>query len=287
MQRTLTLLALGAILAGTAALASAGSVRVKMSELHGIGGVPPGWRFTLPAGDPVKGKEVFRTLECYACHIVEGQGFPEKATDKTGPQLTGMGGHHPAAYLAESILDPNAVILTDVPDWVGPDGRSTMPSYNDSLTLEQWMNLVAYLKSLTGGRPGGHTMHGMEGMHDMPGMAMGPDRDRTVGEYRVRLDYAEPEEENRPGYLAVAVADARTGQPMPYLPVRVRIGSGKTARSLALRPVITADGPRYGAAVLVPDDTDTVTVLIGAATVPVKSEERGRYRTPRQVSFEW
>jgi mono/diheme cytochrome c family protein len=286
-------LPVGLALVLVAALASGGSIRLKMHDLHGEGGVPPGWKFTLPAGDPAKGKEVFATLECYSCHIVEGQGFPGKATDKTGPQLTRMGAHHPAEYFAESILDPNAVIVDDVPDWVGADGRSTMPSYNDAMTLEQWINLVAYLKSLTGGHMpgheaagGGHEMHGghdMHAGHEMPG----PERDKTVGEYRVRLDYTEPEAENRPGLLAVSITDAASGHAIPYLPVRARIALGKKTRTVSLAPVIGSEGLRYAAAVAVPDEADSVTVLVGAATARVGSAERGKYRTPRQVSFEW
>ncbi len=293
MTRHRVALPVGLALVLVAALASAGSIRVKMHDLHGEGGVPPGWKFTLPAGDPAKGKEVFAALECYSCHIVEGQGFPDKATDKTGPQLTGMGAHHPAEYFAESVLDPNAVIVEDVPEWVGADGRSKMPSYNDAVTLEQWINLVAYLKSLGGGRMPGHEAagggHEMPGGHDMhAGHEMhGPERDKTVGEYRVRLDYTEPEEENKPGLLAVSITDAASGHPIPYLPVRARIALGKKARTVSLSPVIGAEGLRYAAAVAVPDETDSVTVLVGAATVRVESPERGKYRTPRQVSFEW
>ena len=277
----------GFLFLATATLAAAAPIRVKMGELHAEGGVPPGWRFTLPPGDPAKGKEVFGRLECYGCHVVEGQGFPSKATDQTGPELTGMGAHHPAEYLAESILNPNAVILTDVPDWVGPDGLSKMPTYSDSVTLEQWTDLVAYLKSLTGGRRHGeHDMPGMRGMHE--GHAMhAPERDKTVGAYRVRLDYAEPAQESRPGYLAVAVTDAESGQRVPYLPVRARISSGTTTRTVILGPRLGPNGLEYGAPVLVPDETERLTVLIGAATVPVSPAERGRYRTPREVSFEW
>jgi len=277
----------GLIFLATVTLASAAPNRVKMGELHADGGVPPGWQFTLPPGDPAKGKEVFGRLECYSCHVVEGQGFPSKATDQTGPELTGMGAHHPAEYLAESILNPNAVILTDVPDWAGPDGLSKMPTYSDSLTLEQWTDLVAYLKSLTGGRRHGeHDMPGMPGMHD--GHAMhGPERDKPVGAYRVRVDYSEPAQESRPGYLAVAVTDAESGQRVPYLPVRARISSGTTTRTVILAPRLGPNGVEYGAPVLVPDETERLTVLIGAATVPVSPAERGRYRTPREVSFEW
>lgn len=124
-------------------------VRVTMEELHRHGGVPPGWRFRLPPGDPKAGREVFVKLECFKCHAVRGEQFPGapgEARD-TGPELTGMGAHHPAEYLAESILNPNAVIVTG-PGHTGPDGLSTMPDYRDSLTVGELIDLVAYLKSL-------------------------------------------------------------------------------------------------------------------------------------------
>jgi hypothetical protein len=63
-----------------------------------------------------------------------------------GPDLTGMGSHHPEAYFVESILNPDAVVV-DGPGWVDPDGRSIMPSYPD-LTVAEVADLVAYLVSL-------------------------------------------------------------------------------------------------------------------------------------------
>jgi hypothetical protein len=38
------------------------SISIGMDELHRHGGVPPGWRFTLPAGDPRAGREVCAEL---------------------------------------------------------------------------------------------------------------------------------------------------------------------------------------------------------------------------------
>src|SRR6266540_5256091 len=61
-----------------------------------------------------------------------------------------MGGMHPAEYFAESILSPNAVIL-EGPGYSGPDGTSIMPGYADSLSVTQLVDLVAFLKGLTGG----------------------------------------------------------------------------------------------------------------------------------------
>ena len=111
---------------GASAPVSPGLRRFTMEELHRSGGVPRGWKFTLPAGDPAKGRRAFADLECYTCHAIQGERFPASGGDakSVGPELTGMGTHHPAEYFAESILAPNAVIL-DGPGYVGPDGTST------------------------------------------------------------------------------------------------------------------------------------------------------------------
>jgi hypothetical protein len=90
-------------------------------------------------------------LECYKCHEVKREQFPhapKQATD-TGPELTGMGSHHPPEYFAESILNPNTVIVTG-PGYTGPDGLSIMPDYRESLAVGELIDLVAYLKSLKG-----------------------------------------------------------------------------------------------------------------------------------------
>src|SRR3989442_4183583 len=146
-----------------------------MEELHRSGGVPHGWRFALPTGDPVKGRQVFADLECYKCHTIRGEPFPASGGDakNAGPELTGMGSHHPAEYFAESILAPHAVVL-DGPGYTGRDGKSIMPSYADSLSVTQLLDLVAYLRSLTDGE-GGH-QHGVA-------------TEQASGDYTVRLAY--------------------------------------------------------------------------------------------------
>jgi putative copper export protein len=121
--------------------------RMTMEALHASGGVPPGWAFTPPAGDAARGREVFARLECFACHAVRGAAFPPPS--RSGPPLTGVGGHHPSGYLAESIMNPNAVIV-EGRGYTGPDGRSIMPDYRDSLSVGDLIDLVAYLRSLGG-----------------------------------------------------------------------------------------------------------------------------------------
>jgi mono/diheme cytochrome c family protein len=136
------------------------SIRLTMDQLHAQGGVPKGWRFLMPPGDVAEGRKAFVTMECFACHDVKGEDFPHdtKTPRGAGPELTGMGSHHPAEYFAESILNPNRVIVLGT-GYTGPDGLSKMPSYADSMTLKQLADVVAYLKSLTAAEAGHGSMH--------------------------------------------------------------------------------------------------------------------------------
>lgn len=119
--------------------------RVTMAQLHAAGGIPSGWLFSPPPGDAARGREIFLRLGCVACHGVGGEPGPPSAG--IGPDLTDAGQHHPAGYLLESVINPNAVII-EGPGYTGPDGRSVMPSYADRLTVAELLDLVAYLGTL-------------------------------------------------------------------------------------------------------------------------------------------
>ncbi len=111
-------------------------------------GTPRGWKLVWPKGDPAKGREVFTKLECYSCHEVRGERFPAPTdTGKVGPELAQMGPVHPAEYFAEAIINPSAVIEKGK-GYQAPDGTSKMPSYNDSVTVQEVIDLVAYLRQL-------------------------------------------------------------------------------------------------------------------------------------------
>ncbi len=133
-------------------------VRMSMDALHRVGGVPPGWKLTPPAGDVQAGRDAFVEFGCPSCHKVEGESFSAKAGNtQIGPELTGMGAHHPPGYFAEAILNPDAVLI-EGPGYIGADGHSVMPEYPE-MTVRQLGDIVAYLSSLTTGGPhAGHAM---------------------------------------------------------------------------------------------------------------------------------
>ncbi len=112
-------------------------------------GPPEGWKFTLPrGGDPARGRAVFVKYECFACHEVKGQRFPRPATGGAqGPELSAMAPHHPPEFFAESIINPGAVI-DQGRGYEGPDGSSKMPSFNGLMTVQELVDLVAYLVNL-------------------------------------------------------------------------------------------------------------------------------------------
>jgi uncharacterized protein involved in high-affinity Fe2+ transport len=272
-------------------------VRISMDELHRAGGVPPGWRFAWPDGDAKKGREAFAKLECHQCHEVTGESFPPVTPDpaRRGPALSGVGASHPAEYFAESILNPNAVIITG-PGHTGPDGLSIMPDFRDSLTLAETIDLVAYIRSLTG-----------NGHHHTEVPAT---REQVVGDYRVRLDYAAPgagqghEHRSDPGghqhpgagssasasatHLMLFITDTTLGEPVPYLPITATIHVEKAApRVLRLAPMLGGKGFHYGADVALPAATRKITIAIGKPTVRLMPAAGGRFARGAEVSFEW
>lgn len=137
-------LARAAVLCSALAFASysdsAERVGRSAAELHH----PRNWRFTMPVGDPAKGRAAFEKFECYYCHRVNGESFPDP-TD-SGPELSQMGPLHPLEYFTESIIHPSAVAGKANR---GKDGKSLMSEdHIKKMTLQELIDLSTYIASL-------------------------------------------------------------------------------------------------------------------------------------------
>ena len=109
--------------------------------------VPKEWKFTFPDGDPKAGKIVFIEMKCYSCHSIEIPG--EKLTSRAkgaGPELAGYSAL-PKEYLAESIIKPHTFVAA--PGYTVKEGRVAMGEYNHFLTVQELIDLVAFLKQGT------------------------------------------------------------------------------------------------------------------------------------------
>jgi len=103
-------------------------------------------------GDAQNGKNLVMQNGCMGCHYIPGMSAP----GYMAPGLANIGGYATAAYLRESIVDPNAVVVPgynrnahpNTPWYNEVDGKrqSTMPPYPlDDKSLD---DMVAYLKTL-------------------------------------------------------------------------------------------------------------------------------------------
>ena len=106
--------------------------------------VPKGWKFSFPAGDQKSGKTVFMNMQCYSCHTIKipGEKLPAGAGG-IGPDLTGYSAL-PKEYLAESIIKAHTVVA--VPGYVVKEGKASMGNYNHFMTIQEMIDLVAFLK---------------------------------------------------------------------------------------------------------------------------------------------
>ncbi len=107
--------------------------------------VPPGWSFSVPDGNAKSGQTVFMQMQCYSCHriTIPGEKIPAKPAG-IGPDLTSGYGQLPKEYLAEAIIKAHTVVAA--PGYVMKDGLAGMGNYNHFLTVQELIDLVAFLK---------------------------------------------------------------------------------------------------------------------------------------------
>jgi Cytochrome c len=112
--------------------------------------VPKGWKFSFPDGDPKAGKTVFMNMQCYSCHAIQipGEKLPPGAGG-IGPELTGYSAL-PKEYLGESIIKAHTVVAT--PGYVVKEGKASMGNYNHFMTIQEMIDIVAFLTQGLGKR---------------------------------------------------------------------------------------------------------------------------------------
>ncbi len=123
-----------------------------VSGLLGCGqGPKSGKGFSLPEGDIERGRETFVTLHCHACHTVSGVELPEVEPE---PEIkVRLGGEvaHISTYgeLLTSIVNPSHKLASGYKreDVAKDDGESKMTHYNHVMTVQQLIDLVAFLQS--------------------------------------------------------------------------------------------------------------------------------------------
>lgn len=125
-----------------------------LSASWGLGGCDTGPKsaagFRLPDGDAARGERSFLALGCHSCHTMAGVELPKPIIP--GPVRLGLGGEvtrvKTYGELVSSIINPSHRIKPNAgPGATTADGESVMRVYNDVMTIQQLIDLVAFLQS--------------------------------------------------------------------------------------------------------------------------------------------
>jgi sulfur-oxidizing protein SoxX len=107
--------------------------------------------FRLPEGDAERGKATFVQLKCHQCHSVNGVELPP--AEGTAGVSFALGGEvtkvKSYGELVTAIIQPQHVVSPDylamVKIAVSKGDTSPMPEYNETMTVRQMSDLVAFL----------------------------------------------------------------------------------------------------------------------------------------------
>ncbi|MCM2369475.1 c-type cytochrome [Aporhodopirellula aestuarii] len=107
--------------------------------------------FTLPEGDIERGQQTFAELNCQACHTVAGVTFDD-VEPSPDHKMVALGGARSKVQtygdLVTSIINPSHRFAKGYAEEdVATGGESKMRLYNDEMTVQQLIDLVAFLES--------------------------------------------------------------------------------------------------------------------------------------------
>lgn len=133
----------------TGSPATTGAATAPQAAAHTV---PPGWQFTLPEGEARAGEAVFRRLQCWSCHRVAGHTFEEAGPEdgKIGPLLTADHAALPREYIAHRLISYDRFVAEGFykATWSRSDGSSRMGNYNETMTVRDLFDLVAFIRSI-------------------------------------------------------------------------------------------------------------------------------------------
>lgn len=106
--------------------------------------------FRLPDGNAEVGEQVFVALACNDCHTVKGTSIERTQSAETVSVELGGAVSRVKTYgeLVSSVINPSHKITRRYPaDEVSQDGESLMRAYNETMTVQQLVDLVAFLQA--------------------------------------------------------------------------------------------------------------------------------------------
>ena len=106
--------------------------------------------FRLPDGDASQGREVFLYMQCNQCHTIYGTEMP--VIPFADPAYVELGGRVVTVKtygdLVTSIINPSHKLAVGyAKEKVSENGKSNMYTYNRHMTVQELIDLVAFLQA--------------------------------------------------------------------------------------------------------------------------------------------
>ena len=105
--------------------------------------------FSLPEGNALAGKEAFVYMHCHECHTIAGEELPTLAM--ADPPYVALGGKvtrvKTYGELVTAIINPSHKLAQGyAAELVTNEGESKMPLYNGYMTVQELIDIVAFLQ---------------------------------------------------------------------------------------------------------------------------------------------
>lgn len=124
------------------------AVLVAFAGAAGLTACTTKYKFYLPEGDPVAGKEAVRTMQCYVCHEFAGSDLPAPHAQPEVPVDIGVAqAAQSRGQLIESIIAPSHKVPEDLEGATSGE-LSRMGDYSHAMSVRQLVDIVAYIQSL-------------------------------------------------------------------------------------------------------------------------------------------
>ena len=105
--------------------------------------------FSLPEGNAIDGQTAFVYLHCYECHTIDGVELPPVVSDEQpyvqlGGKVTRVKTY---GQLVTSVINPSHKLAPGYPiETITEGGQSKMPLYNGYMTVQELIDIVAFLQ---------------------------------------------------------------------------------------------------------------------------------------------
>ena len=103
--------------------------------------------FALPTGDIERGEMIYKSFSCNSCHSISNIEWQGGADSLNVPLGGAVSTQKTYGELVTSVINPSHKIARKHQQHLTDEGLSKMTNYNEVMTVQELIDLIAYLQS--------------------------------------------------------------------------------------------------------------------------------------------